>query len=115
MKFLRLEPLLDRVEQLERAMGDQTASIEAVRHRAAETAANMQRLIASIEGLSDRMRPPVLLPFEMQLSEAAHRQTTEEPRVRVIKESEPKRSRFPLARVFPLFLAASLPRVFPWP
>jgi hypothetical protein len=108
-EILRLEPLLDRMERLERqtrleaeaakklsermgalerAIAEQAASIEVTRYRAADSEADIKRL-------SDRMpqpvlqppsRTPVLLPFEIQMSEAARRQTAEAPRVRVIKE-----------------------------
>jgi len=112
-ELLRLEPLLDRVERLERsesdtklaermsalerALAEQSASMESMRRCAAETNAGVQRLTASIDRVGDLLPPPVsqptpvLLPFERQMSEAAHRQITEEPRVRVIKEIEPKR------------------------
>ena len=114
----------ERIAALERMLAEQSASIEAMRHRAAETHAGIQRLISSIDRLSDRMPAPVpqpppsstpaLLPFEMQMSEAASRQATDEPRVRVIKESQPARSRFAIARILPLAVIASLARLVRW-
>jgi hypothetical protein len=137
-EVLRLEPLLDRVERLERrpeaeielservaalehALAEHSASIEVMRDRATQNDACMHHLSASIDRLSDRWRPPasrppqssqatVLLPFEKQMSEVVHRQITEEPRVRVIKENSPKRNDFLWSRIFPLLLFAFLPR-----
>ena len=135
-QVLRLEPLLDRVERLERrseadavlhhrfqpeadrlsarlgalesALTEHSTVMEAMRLRAAETDACIQRLASAIDRLCDHLPQASLLPFEMQLSEAACRQKSEEPRVRVIKESEPKGSRSPLARIFPFALLAAL-------
>jgi len=105
----------ERIGALERAMADQSTSVGRLREGAAESDANLQRLIAVVERLCER--PPqasaTVLPFESQLAEAVHRdrEMPGETRVRVIKDSEPeRRHRFPLGRTFGFLLAALLPR-----
>jgi uncharacterized coiled-coil protein SlyX len=137
---LPIEPLLDRMEQLEgqvamlqqeiasladakalaaerigaleRAVADQSKTIGGLRNQAAESDANLQRVIAVVERLCERPAPPssTVLPFEAQLAEAVQRDLPGETRVRVIKEHEPeRRRRFPLGRTFAFLLAALLP------
>jgi hypothetical protein len=103
----------ERIGALERAMADQSTSVGRLREGAAESDANLQRLIAVVERLCERPLQPssTVLPFEAQLAEAVHRDVPGEPRVRVIKDNEPeRRHRFPLGRTFAFFLAFLLPR-----
>jgi hypothetical protein len=105
----------ERIGALEQAMSDQLRSIDALRDRAVESDAYLQRLIAVVERLSERPLPPssTVLPFEAQLAEAVQRDLPGETRVRVIKENETeRRHRFPLGRTFAFFLAALLPRLY---
>jgi hypothetical protein len=89
-EILRLEPLLDRLERLERQARVQAEAEK----RLAESIAALDRALAEQAAFMETPRPvspppsrtPVLLPFEIQMSEAARRQTAEAPRVRVIKE-----------------------------
>jgi chromosome segregation ATPase len=104
----------ERIGALERTLADQSASIGALRDRAVDTDANLQRLIAAVERLCEKapQSSATVLPFEAQLREAAEREPAVEPRVRVIKENEPEaRRRFPLARTFAFLLAILLPRL----
>jgi uncharacterized coiled-coil protein SlyX len=109
----------ERIAAIERSLTEQSVSIEALRDRAQDTDANLQRLIVAIERLCERMPAPlpaagpVLLPFESHLRdasrEAAHEETVPQFRSRIFQEPEPeaerdprdqKKSRFPLARIF---------------
>jgi uncharacterized coiled-coil protein SlyX len=102
----------ERIGALERAMADQLKFIDALRDRAVESDANLQRLVAVVGRLSERPVPPspTVLPFEAQLAEAVQRDVPGETRVRVIKEGESeRRHRFPLGRTFAFLLAAILP------
>jgi len=103
-----------RIGALEQTLADQSVSIGALRDRALETDAHLQRLIAAIEKLCERTPAPsaTVLPFEAHLADAAERETAVEPRVRILKEntSEVKKPRFPLARIFGMLLVLGLPR-----
>jgi len=109
----------ERLGALERTLHEQSALIGALRERAVETDSNLQRLISAVERLCERTpeRSATVLPFEAHLAEAANREEQAEPkaepRVRVIKESEPetRRSRFPLARTFAFLVTIFLPRL----
>lgn len=107
----------ERIGSLERTLAEQSVSIGALRDRAQDTDVNLQRLIAAIERLCERtpQAPATVLPFEAHMAEAAQREPSAEPRVRVIKEkdNEPEtgRTRFPLARIFAFILALGLPRL----
>jgi uncharacterized coiled-coil protein SlyX len=105
-------PAAERIGALERVVADQFKTIDGLRDRAAESDANLRRLIAVVERLSERPAPPssTVLPFEAQLAEAVQRDLPGETRVRVIKENQPeRRHRFPLGRTFAFILAALLP------
>lgn len=102
----------ERIAALERAVSDQFKSIGGLGDRAAETDANLQRLIAVVERLCARQPQPssTVLPFEAHLAEAVERDVPGETRVRVIKENEAeRRHRFPLGRTFAFLLAILLP------
>lgn len=90
----------ERIGAIEKTLSEQSGSIIALRDRAVETDANLQRLIAAIEKLCERTAPPsqpAVLPFEAHLAEASQR------------EAEPKKSRFSMTRIFALVAAVALP------
>jgi hypothetical protein len=111
----------DRITALERALGEQSASIDALRNRAQETDSNLQRLIVAIERLCERTQTlqtpppvpvpapaqgPVVVPFSAHLEEVI--ETEVDPaavfRSDVFREAEPaaeqKKARFALTRIF---------------
>jgi vacuolar-type H+-ATPase subunit I/STV1 len=102
-----------RIGALERSMLDQSLSIAALRDHARDTDTNLQRLIAAVERLCERT-PPVsaaVLPFPAKLADVAGREADAESRTRTGKEGEPhaRKPRFPLARIFALFLGILIP------
>jgi len=89
-----------RIGAIEETLSEQSVSIGALRDRAVETDANLQRLIAAIEKLCERTASPsqpAVLPFEAHLAEASQR------------EPEPKKSRFSVTRIFAMVAAIALP------
>lgn len=115
----------ERIAALERALGEQSASIEALRARAQETDTNLQRLIVAIERLCERTQVlqapppapaptpaagPVIVPFSAHLEE--FREEEVDPatvfRSNVFRQPEPaaepepaqKKSRSALTRIF---------------
>jgi len=111
----------ERIAALERALGEQSASIDALRTRAQETDSNLQRLIVAIERLCERTQVlqspvptpvpvpapgPVVVPFSAHLEEVI--ETEVDPaavfRSDVFREvepaAEPKKARFALTRIF---------------
>jgi hypothetical protein len=87
----------DRIAALERNLMNHATSIEELRDGAVDTEANLKRLIVAIEKLVERSQPapqaaaPVLVPFEANLHEVRRQDEAPE---------EPKKSRFPMARIF---------------
>jgi uncharacterized coiled-coil protein SlyX len=112
----------ERIAALERAVGEQSVSLDALRTRAQDTDANLQRLIVAIEKLCERtplpapvpQSHPIVLPFEAHLNEAREREEVAVPefRAKIFREMEAepepvaatgtngKKSRFPLTRIF---------------
>ena len=90
----------ERIVAIENTLSEQSVSIVALRDRAVETDANLQRLIAAIEKLCEKTAStpqPAVLPFEAHLAEASQRQP------------EPRKSRFSMTRIFALVAAIVLP------
>jgi uncharacterized coiled-coil protein SlyX len=99
------QKIASRIGSIEKALGEQAGSIEALSKRAAETDNNLQRLVAAIERLCERaqlippapelnvargpIQPPAQhearLPFEAQLNDAMGRA----PVVPVLRNEEP--------------------------
>jgi uncharacterized coiled-coil protein SlyX len=110
----------ERIAALERALGEQSASIDALRTRAQETDSNLQRLIVAIERLCERTQVlqtpapvpvpvpapgPVVVPFSAHLEEVI--ETEVDPAAvfrsdvfREVEPAEPKKARFALTRIF---------------
>jgi hypothetical protein len=107
----------ERIAAVERRLTDHGASIDELRERAQDTDANLKRLIVAIEKLVERTQPfvqqpvqasaptapPATEPFEAHLNEA--RRKEEEiakinSRGGIFSEEEPKKPRFPMARIF---------------
>jgi hypothetical protein len=118
----------ERIAALERMLSEQSASIDSLRTRAQETDANLKRLIVAIERLCDRTQPvaaaspvsaagPVVVPFEAHLDEARSRDEAPVPEFRPTlfrepePEAEPKKSRFPLKRIFGMIAIVVLTQV----
>ena len=94
----------ERIGVLEKTLAEQSSSIGALRDRAVETDANLQRLIVAIEKLCERSAPApqaeqssAAVPFETRRADAPQR------------EPESKRSRFSMTRIFALIGAIALP------
>ena len=117
----------ERITGLERALGEQSASIDALRTRAQETDSNLQRLIVAIERLCERTQVlqapaplpasapgPVVRPFSAHLEEVI--ETEVDPaavfRSDVFREvepaGEPKKARFALTRIFGMLAGGML-------
>jgi chromosome segregation ATPase len=105
----------DRIAAVERKLTDHSTSIEELRDRAQDTDANLKRLIVAIEKLVERGQAipqpvahatpstgaEVLSPFEAHLNEARRKEEAAKTDAsRLYKEEEPKKPRFPMARIF---------------
>jgi hypothetical protein len=125
----------ERIAAIERSLGEQSVSIEALRERSSATDANLQRLIVAIEKLCERVPAPaplptvvpgpVLMPFEAHLRDASQRQESRSEsfpqfRSKIFREDtpepvavtpEPKKVRFPLARIFGMLALVFLTQV----
>jgi hypothetical protein len=127
----------ERIAAIERSLGEQSVSIEALRERSTATDANLQRLIVAIEKLCERVPAPaplplpavapgpVLMPFEAHLRDASQRQESRSEsfpqfRSKIFREDtpepvavtpEPKKVRFPLARIFGMLALVFLTQV----
>jgi hypothetical protein len=127
----------ERISAIERSLTEQSVSIDALRERSTATDANLQRLIVAIEKLCERVPPPapapvpavapgpVLMPFEAHLRDANQRQEARSDsfpqfRSKIFREDtpepvavtpEPKKVRFPLARIFGMLTLVLLTQV----
>jgi hypothetical protein len=127
----------ERIAAIERSLADQSASIDSLRERAEDTDSNLKRLIAAIERLCERTQPiiaepvpvpapaggpgpnmlpgPHIVPFESHLAEARLKQedAASEFRAKIFKEPEPepRKQRFPLARIFGMLALVLIPQL----
>jgi hypothetical protein len=122
--------IADRIAAVERRLMEHSESINDLRARAQDTDANLKRLILAIEKLVDRTQTipqapasvapsppplPVVGPFEAQLNEA--RRKDEEivkinSRTGIFKEEEPRKPRFPMARIFGMLALVAMVGAF---
>ena len=120
--------IADRIAAVERKLMEHSDSIEDLRARAQDTDANLKRLILAIEKLVERTQlaqapppapPPipstVVVPFEAHLNEA-RRKEEEIARINsrpgIFKEEEPKKPRFPMARIFGMLALVTMVGAF---
>ena len=129
----------ERIAAIERTLADQSSSIDSMRERAQETDVNLKRLIAAIERLCERSQPlqtaaaavgttvsipvpppapgpgPNVVPFETHMAEARQKQDERlpdfSPKLFVEEGKEPRRPRFPLARLFGMLALVVLTQV----
>jgi hypothetical protein len=111
----------DRIAAVERKLMEHSDSIEDLRERAQDTDANLKRLILAIEKLVERTQPIaqqpvqaappppaapfVVPPFETHLNEARRKEG-------IFKEEEPKKPRFPMARIFGMIALVTMVGAF---
>jgi len=130
----------ERIAAIERTLSDQSSSIDSLRERAQETDVNLKRLISAIERLCERTQPlqaaaaangtttvsipvpppapgpgPNVVPFETHMAEARQKQEERlpdfSPKLFVEEGKEPRRPRFPLARLFGMLALMVLTQV----
>jgi len=105
----------ERIAAIERSLQDQAASIESLRDHALETDTNLKRLITAIERLCERTEPLVTVaatvPAAGPVAVPRAKQEDEMPAFRstiFTEEEAPKKTRFPLARIFGMIALVAL-------